>query len=65
MNEELNSINKIINDFENLWRKASLRKFLKPKHSEIDEKYHNQTNEENIKYSYLYDNFNKAFSLTL
>ena len=28
-------------------------------------KNHNQTNEENIKYSYLYDNFNKAFSLTL
>ncbi len=67
LNEELNSINKILKDFENLWRKASFIKFLKPidytKHSEIYEKYHNQTNEENIKkYSYLYD---KAFSLTL
>jgi hypothetical protein len=70
LNEELNSINKILKDFENLWRKASFRKFLKPidykKYSEIYEKYHKKTNDEKIKkFSDLYDNFNKAFSLAL
>ena len=70
LNEELNSINKVLKDFENLWRKASFRKFLKPidykKYSEIYEKYHNQSFEEKSKkFDDLYNSFHKPFSFVI